>query len=197
MATSLYMITNAKLTGKETQKDWQRIVAELQNLQMDTISYFNADNEYIQQKGHWEYQIESEIDRKLPFCVDFYGPYYITPRLYTNIGILDTIYRYELLYRIYNSDWFDEFRTDIYNIITIIGGTEVIYLADNACYKLATYLERMAWENVPYEDIKMKMIEELGAPVREYSQLNYDTLSYSNIKEFFLDDFRDLKNKEL
>lgn len=49
----------------------------------------------------------------------------------------------------------------------IIGGTEVIYLADNACDKLSTYLECMAWENVPYEDIKEKMLQEFGQPLTD------------------------------
>lgn len=106
------------------------------------------------------------------------------------------IYKYRLLYEIYEFDWFASFRNDLYNIVKIIGGTEVIYLADNACDKLSRYLECMAWENFPYEEIKQKMIQEFGHPVTDYSKLNYDTLTYRKIEEFFLDDFSDLKQNE-
>lgn len=53
----------------------------------------------------------------------------------------------------------------------------------------------MAWENVPYEDIKEKMIQEFGQPITDYSKLNYDKLTYRKINEFFLDDFSNFKMK--
>lgn len=195
MGTSLHLITNSRLTGKETQKDWDKIVNELNQLKMDTTSYVNANNEIIKEYGHWDYEIEVE-EEDLPFNVDFCGPFHIQPRLYSKIGVIYTIYKYRLLYEIYDFDWFASFRNDLYNIVKIIGGTEVIYLADNACNKLSTYLECMAWENVPYEEIKQKMLQEFGQPVTDYSKLNYDTLTYQKIEEFFLDDFSDLKQKE-
>ena len=195
MATSLYLITNSKLTGKETQKDWERIVGKLDQLKMDTTSYVNAQNEIVKEYGSWSYDIEHE-EEYLTFNVDFVGPFHIQPRLYSNIGVIYTIYKYSLLYEIYGCDWFGSFRKNLYNIVKIIGGTEVIYLADNTCDKLSTYLECMAWENVPYEDIKEKMLQEFGQPLTDYSKLNYDTLTYAKIDEFFLDDFNDLKMKE-
>lgn len=195
MATSLSLITNSKLTGKETRKDWDRIVIELNQLQMDTTSYVNANNEIIKEYGSWCYEIEAE-DEDFPFNVAFSGPFHIQPNLYSNIGVIYTIYKYRLLYEIYDFDWFASFRHDLYNIVKIIGGTEVIYLADNACDKLSYYLECMAWENVPYEDIKEKMLQEFGKPITDYSKLNYDRLTYRKIDEFFLDDFSDLKMKE-
>lgn len=194
MATSLLLITNSKLTGKETQKDWDRIVRELEQLQMDTTSYVNAKNEIIKEHGNWGFEIEEEED--FPFNVNFDGPFPILPTLYSNIGLISTIYRYDLLYNIHSLDWFESFRNDLYNIVKIIGGTEVIYLADNACDKLSIFSEGMAVENVPYEDIKAKMLQEFGQPVKDYSELNYDTLTYQKIDEFFLDDFSDLKMKE-
>lgn len=195
MATSLYLITDSKLTGKEDQNDWKKIIRDLNQLQMDTTSYVNAKNEIIKEYGSWSYEIEEE-DEDIPFNVDFSGPFHIQPRMYSNIGVIYTIYKYRLLYEIYGFDWFTSFRHDLYDIVKIIGGTEVIYLADNACDKLSSYLECMAWENVPYEEIKTKMIQEFGQPVTDYTKLNYDTLTYQKIDEFFLDDFSDLKTKE-
>ena len=105
MATSLYLITNSKLTVKEIQKDLDRIVNELNELQMDTTSCINANNEIIKEYGSWKYEIEQE-EEDYPFNVDFSGPYHIQPRLYSNIGVIYTIYRYRLLYEIYSFDWF-------------------------------------------------------------------------------------------
>lgn len=194
MATSLLLITNSKLTGKKTQKDWERIVDELEQLQLDTTSYVNAKNEIIKEQGNWSFEIEEEED--YPFNVNFVGPFSFLPTIYSNIGLIYTIYNYDLLYKIHSLDWFESFRNDLHNIVKIIGGTEVIYLADNACDKLSIILEGMVLENVPYEDIKAKMLQEFGQPVKDYSKLNYDKLSYQKIDEFFLDDFSDLKMKE-
>jgi hypothetical protein len=195
MATSLLLISNTKVKGKEDSKDWERMVRELDGLNMSTTSYVNAQNEVIKEYGTWRYEVQEEED-EIPFTVDFCGPFHIMPSLYTNICIMNTIYRYSLLYDNYAFEWFRSFRNDLFNIVKIMGGTEVIYLADNACDKLAFYLECMACENVPYEEIKEKMIQEFGQPVTDYSRLNIDELTYSRINEFFLDDFNDLKKLE-
>lgn len=190
MATSLYLTTNSKLRGKVAQEEWDRIVRELNQLQLDTTSYVYEKNEIIKENESWSYNIEEEEEYIL-FNVDFGGPFHIQPRLCSNIGVIYTIYKYRLLYAIYGFDWFISFRYDLYNIVKIIGGTEVIYLADNACNKLSIYLECMAWENVPYEEIKEKIFQDFGQQVTEYTKLNYDTLTYQKI-----DDFSDLKMKE-
>jgi hypothetical protein len=191
MGTSLYLITNSKLTGNETQKDWDSILDALKKLNLEKCSYINENKEIIKETGEWYYQILDE--EEMPYNICFEGPFNYWPDLYGNIGIISTIYRYSLLYKIYSYDWFETFRKDLFNIVKIMGGTEVIYLADNGCDKLATYLECMAWENMPYKEIKQKMIEQFGQPITEYSKLNVEALSYESIKEFFLDDFADLK----
>ena len=185
MATTLCAITNSKLTGTETHQDWDRIVHELNQFQ-----FTDEKKELI----NWGYEIIPE-DKELDifFEVNFYGDFYIQPSLYTNIGILITFNKYRYLYEVYELGWLERFRKNMYNIIKTIGGTEIIYLADCGCDKLSTYLECMAWENIPYEVIKEKMIQEFGQPKTDYSQLKYETLTYSNITEFFLDDFKDLK----
>ncbi len=192
MATSLYIITNSKLTGNETESDWKSIVKKLNDLNFGTISIVNAEGQIIKKNGNWDFEVEKDEDT--PFNVDFFGPFHIQPCLYKNIGIIYTIYKYRLLYEIYEYDWFSKFRLELFKIISIIGGTEVIYLADNGCNKLSAYLELMACDNIPYEVIKEKMINELGNPITDYSKLEYAKLKYSNITEFFLDDFKDLTN---
>lgn len=192
MGTSLLLLTNSKLTGNETKNDWDRIISQLEQLQLGVASYLNANHEYVEETGSWEYFIELE-GKNTPFNVEFEGPHAIFPRLYSNIGVISTIYRFSLLYENYTLHWFNIFRTELYKVVKAIGGTEVIYVADNSCGKISKYLESMAWENVPYEVIKERMIQEFGPPVTDYSKLDYGTLSYENINEFFLDDFSDLK----
>ncbi len=198
MSTSLYAITNSKLTGKETVKDYELIVEKLKALKLGKTSHIEytniakGKNKTIKEKGDWNYQIE-EKNEYFPYSVSFQGPFDITPHLYNHICILHTIYRYSFIYETKTIKWFPKFRNELFQIVTIVGGTEVIWLADNSCDKVGGYLEGMAEEGEPYEKIKKKMIKEMGKPVTDYSLLNYDKLDYRNINEFFLDDFNDLK----
>lgn len=192
MGTTLYAITNASLQGKNNPKDWDRILEQLKNARLNTTSDVDAHGDLIKEHGDWAYELEEDLE--MPFSVDFYGPFQFSPVLYSNIGIIHSIYKYRLLYEIYDSDFFDEFRQELFKVVTAIGGTEVIFLADNSCDKLSHYLEGMAWENEPYTKIKQQLFKELGNPVTHYADLDYNKLAYNNITEFFLDDFKDLKN---
>ena len=131
MGTSLFLITNAKLTGKETKENWDRIMGELAALRMNTTSCVDANNQIIKEHGNWSYYIDTYEDTA--FSVEFEGPFSAVPSFYTNLGIINTIYRYHFLYSNYSLYWFESFRNDLYNIVKIMGGTEVIYLADNCC----------------------------------------------------------------
>jgi len=195
MSTSLYLITNTKLTGNETKKDWDLILEKLKQLNFETTSYTNANFETIKETGDWRYEFDGNEADGFPFHVEFLGPFAFFPSIYSNIGVIDTIYRYSVLYDFvyYGLDWFDSYRKNLYEIVKIMGGTEVIYLADNICVKLSYYLDCMALENVAYEEIKQKMIEEMGLPITDYTKLNRQTFSYETVNEFFLDDFADLK----
>ena len=135
----------------------------LKNLNLETTSYINEKNETIKETGEWYYQIENE--EKIPYSIYFEGPYNMQPRFLKNIGIISTIYRYGLLYNIYSYDWFESFRNELFNIVKIMGGTEVMYLPDSGTNNLVTYLESMAWENMPYDEIKQKMMKEFGLPI--------------------------------
>jgi hypothetical protein len=189
MGTDLYAITNSKLTGKETKADWDRILDALKALKLETTSIVGVD-EIIKEEGDWEYEIDPYDEF---FNVYYHGPFVNLPNLYSDIGVISSIYSYSSLYKLHELDWLDEWRKRLYDIVNIMGGSEIIYLADNGRNKLCKYLELMAWENVPYEEIKQKMIAEFGPPVTDYKSLDYTKLDYSNITEFFLDDFKDLK----
>lgn len=192
MGTSLSILTNSKLTGNETIADCEVILKKLKNLKLTTTSYRNAKNETIKESGDWSYELFDEHEY-LPFSIEFSGPFSLTPVLYKDSCLIESIYRYSLLYQIYNLDWFKEFRQDLFQIILTIGGTEAIYLADNGCDKLCYFLDNMVTQGISYEEIKSKMIMQLGQPVADYSKLDYEKLDYKKINEFFLDDFKDLQ----
>lgn len=186
MGTDLFMITNAKLRGDETQRDWELYLKKFKALEIE--------HNHIRDKGkttsQWSFSIEDVPD--MPFCVNFNSPYIYYPNLYPQLGEIHCLYRYEMLYRFHDLKWLDAVRLDFYNLVKAMGGTEGIYLADNSCDKLNQYLD-MAWEGVSYQKIKQRMFNEMGPPVTDYAKLNYENLDYHNIKEYFLDDFSDLK----
>ena len=91
-------------------------------------------------------------------------------------------------------DWLFDFRKDLFNLVRIFGAKEVVYLADNCCDKLSDYLQCMIMEGVSYADVEKRMRKELGQPVTDLSQLNYDTLTYNNITEFVLDTFEYIRD---
>lgn len=194
MSTSLYILTNSKLKGDETSADFDNILSKLKELKLGKTSYVGSKGNLIQEIGDWSYEIEEDNEElEIIYNVSFNGPFSCTPNLYSNIGIIWTIYKYRLIYEIQEIYWFDEFRNEIFEIVKIMGGSEIIYVADNACDKLSGYLEGMAFNNISYDEIKELMIKEFGQPIKQYNQLDYHKLNYNNINEFFLDDFSDLK----
>ena len=195
MSTSLYILTNAKFDLTENQEYFDNIQKKLQAIPLVRASYYRK-GKFVTEDGDWNYEIQQEDDEGLDyFSIWFNGPYAYSPILFPNICYISTIYRYSTLYQVKEHDWLDSFRKDIYNIIKAVGGTEVIFVADNACDKLDGYLS-MAFENNSYETIKAEMLKEFGEPVTDYAKLDYSKLDYNNITEFFFDDFKDLSKKE-
>jgi len=191
MSTSLYAITNSKFTGNETEKDWNQILVKLKSLNWER-TYRYSKGKYVQESGDWSYSMNDNPE--LSFLAEFDGPFQFCPVIYSNIGLIHSIAHYSYIYQFQDINSFNQFRVHLYKIVQIMGGTEVIFLADNACDKLCHFLESMAIENVPYEEIKEKMIVEFGNPVTDYSKLDDNKLDYRNINEFMLDDFTDLKS---
>lgn len=189
MGTSLFILTNSKLNGNEREADWERIRNQLVALNWEQTSIYQ-NGKYIQETGEWVYYLNNVASSNT--VAEFEGPFNFTPDFYMNIGVIHSIYRYALLYEIHHLDWFTTFRKSVFDLVQIMGGTEVIYVADNACDKLSEYVG-MAWENTAYEQIKERMILELGIPVTDYSQLDVSKLDYRQITEFVFDDFGDLK----
>ena len=198
MGTDLFILTNCKLRGNEPTDYFDDILRKLKDLKLKRTFHTNAQGERIQQHGDWTYRTEAaQPENDLPFRVEFEGPFSFEPVLYTNVGVVFSSYRYSALYKLYELNRLDSFRKELFGVITCIGGTEAVYVADNSCDKLSGYLENMAQENVPYEEIKSRMIGDLGEPVTDYSQLQSNLLNYRKITEFVFDDFANLQaNKQ-
>jgi hypothetical protein len=192
MSTSLFAITNSKLTGKETETDFDRILAELKSLNLKHPVSF-VKGKWVED-DEWEYGRDDYDDF---YSIHFNGPCCYFMDLYLNAGKIDSIYHYSDLYNFYDgkvSYYIDNFRKELFNIVKIMGGSEIIYLADNCCDKLHDYLSMLEDYNISYEEIKEKMIQELGNPIVDYKQLDIHHLNYGHITEFVLDDFSDLIN---
>jgi len=189
MGEDLFAITNSKFTGNETEKDWDQILEKLKSLNLEKTLRVEND-ELIRMKGDWSYSIN--VDPELSFLVDFDGPFQFDPLIYSNIGVIGTFLNYSILYHTQKLSLFNEYRKRLFDIVRVFGGTEVIFLAYEECDQLSHILDKMALQNVPYEEIKEKMILEFGNPVTDYSKLDSEKLNFGNITEFILDDFSDL-----
>lgn len=185
MSVSLFAITNAKISGKETTEDWNNYLEKFKALNL--AHAINYDGSIDDTK--WNYWIDEKTeDTEFEVHYETPTPYAVT--FYAKTGYISTIYRYQRLYEFVDLDWHQQFREDLWRILQIMGGTEVIFLGH--LDKLYLY-EEMVITGEDYETVKAKMISEFGAPVTDYHKLDYWSLNYDNITEFFLDDFADFK----
>lgn len=194
MATDLHAITNSKPLSSFSEQERVEILKKLKALNWERFKYPRIvdDKEiWLETQGEWEAELDEEV--KYP-DIYYSSPYPISFYLKENLGIVTFIYKYRFLYDISNDDEsILAFRKDLLDFISIFGGTEVYFLADNACDKLSNFLELQAFENTSYETIKTGLLKEFGKPVTDYRSLDYSTLNYGNITEFVFDDFNDLK----
>lgn len=194
MATDLYAITNSKPLSSFTAEELSEILKKLKALNWERFKYprIKDDKEiWLEAQGQWEAELDEEA--KYP-DIYYSSPYPISFYLKENIGIVTFIYKYRFLYDINNNDEaILAFRKDLLDFVSIFGGTEVCFLADNACDKLSNFLELQAFENTSYETIKTGLLKEFGKPVTDYRSLDYNILNYKSITEFVFDDFKDLK----
>lgn len=200
MATDLYIISNIKTSKEEVVRNKDIYLKKLKALGLGHISICQSDNTSKKLEGDWWYELNEEELKELGCkeLIYFNSPFEFDVSLYEGCLEISTIYKYIDLY-----DWIThdgeyykgEFRNKVFEIISIFGGTEVIYLADNGCDKLSKYLELKVWEGVSFIDVKNEMKQD-NVPFRnDFNNLNTKNLSYSNISEYLYDDFSDLINK--
>ncbi|AMC11923.1 hypothetical protein Lupro_11885 [Lutibacter profundi] len=206
MSTSLFIISNIKTSKEEVELRKDEYLKKLKNLNLEHTSVLSADNTFVKSEGDWEYEYpmiynektDSQIlDPDNPELIYFTSPFVFDVAIFEESLVLATIYKYRYLYedsKINFIDNFNKFRKNIFDIISIFGGTEIIYLADNGCNKLSSYFELKVLEGVSYNQVKNEMLHDGTAIERDYMKLKIDTLSYGNITEYIFDDFSDFKN---
>lgn len=217
MSTLLYIVSNIKVSLEKvlTRKDW--FVEQLnQNYYYAPIfTGFDIELEKIN-NNDWGYELPMtwcfETDKAIPDTdipdhIIFESPsssFYIIA--YNESLVLATGYKLSQLYYDSTFDDFVEipfdyedfnqkvanFRKSIYSVLSIFGGTEIIYLSDGSCGRLFNYLTKIE-EGESYQKVKKQMFAE-GLPiVRDYSLLNTKGLDYKDVKEYVFDDFDGIK----
>ncbi len=193
MSTSLYMITNAPHNPKKAG-DYSHILKDLKKLNIEKSSYWNSTGDKtIKEHLDWSCQIFEPDNFNKYHRVEFEGDFMNSPTAVGYNWHLYTGYTYDIIYKNFEIDWFMDFRTEIFEMIQLLGGSEIIYVADNGGHALCKYLS-MSEEGVSYDKIRKKMQNDLGDPITDYTKLDYETLDYQNITEYFLDNFRDMKS---
>lgn len=208
MATYLYIISNINTPKEEVLANKEIYLKKLKALQLEPTSYLRIiDNKetWLKSEGDWKYELpglyDDATDSMLPDnetkeIIYYSSPFVFSVTVYENCLELSTIYKYRYLYENDKElfvENFNEFRKNVYDIISIFGGTEIIYLADNGCNKLGKYLELQVWEGHSFNQVKTKMLND-GTPIeRDYNKLKLENLNYCNIKEYVFDDFKDLQ----
>lgn len=200
MGTNLYLIAKIKTSKEEVELHKDIWLQKLKELNLD-----HCTNAYFQKlTGDWDYEFPMVYDPKTDTEVPdeetaeliYYGsPFVFSVYIYPECLLISTIYRYSFLYSFKNSytDYFYEFRENVYNILNVFQAEkEIIYLADNCCDKLGKFLELQVWEGVSYEQVKLNM-KAMEIPfVKDCYTLDVNTLNYRNITEFIYDDFEDI-----
>lgn len=202
MATDLYIISNIKTSKEEVARNKDVYLKKLKALDLGHISICQPDNSSIKLEGDWTYEFDEDIYNEETLkelgckeLIYFNSPFEFDVSLYEGCLEISTIYKYIDLY-----DWITldgeyykgEFRNKVFEIISIFGGTEVIYLADNGCDKLSSYLELRVWEGLSYNDVKNEMKQDNVPFSNDFNNLSTKKISYSNIKEYLYDDFKDI-----
>jgi len=205
MSTSLRVISNLSLSKTEVLKNKDLLVEKL-----NSIGKTIPNSSLIKNQKKWTYEITGFNNDNLYLLKDS-SPYieffdfseiswfYIS--IYPECIILNSSLHYADLYRKFERDVFLElpfqyeelkaFRTEIYQLISVFGGSEIIYLADNDCNKLNNYLNKIE-EGVGYDEIKEQMKNDGTTIVRKYDQLDSAKLDYRKITAYFFDDLVDV-----
>lgn len=192
MGTTLCAITNSRsFDFNDISAVAEPIVTALNQIPFTVSQSYDYRGPEQIEKGAWEYEVREENEPPL-IEIDGTSVFYLS--LYANITEISSIYRYHLIYRAKELDWWQKARKELYAIVKTVGGTEVIWLPDQSYDLLVPYMCDMVWEGASYADVKNQMLQDLGEPVKDYNRLSLDTInSEKPVRQWFLDDFADLK----
>lgn len=208
MGTILHAISNIQISKADILAKKEDYLKQLKALKLEhtlTPTHYSngAFKEYVTDEGDWEYELPKkynrvtdnlEPDHDNKEVIYFDSPFVFQIGIYESCLEITTIYRYNYLYSIGKTDALNAFRKNVYDIISIFGGTEIIYLADNSSDVLSEYLCNQVWEGTSYLEIKNDILKKDISLVADYKKLNAETLTYSKTKEIVFDEFKDLKS---
>ncbi len=172
MATDLDGIFNFGLKGLRDRNVFDKWLEDLKALNLEKAH----DHDGIEEIGEWESYItgyggddSSENEPNLPYEVTFEGPFMQKITLMDDISTISTFFRLHILFN--QPEWFFDFIKNVYSIIKIFGGNELIWLSSlgNASYSSIYQCE--VWENTPYEKVKELLIEQYGTPKTTYKEM--------------------------
>lgn len=114
----------------------------------------------------------------IPFQVRFSGPTMFHLEISDKIAVIDSNKVLDFLFNQEPSVLFDLFINDIHKALTILGGTELIWLAEFGSSSIyATIFQNHVWKQKTYDQVKNVLLQEIGKPV-----------SYLEIKNFYDND---------
>lgn len=182
MGTSLIAICNSTTLEVNTATA-ETFLSKFKSLSLTRA--VNSDGTIDQ--ADWEYSI-CDFNNRLR--IEFESGTRFAPVVYNSISEISTILKINVLYDNFKLDWFQDFRKELFSIVQILGGTEILYMADNG-HPLDEIYDKVGEDGVTYQDIKAMLQEQFGPPITDYSKLSLDD-SHSIPREYFLDEFNDL-----
>ncbi len=198
MATDLDGIFNVGLKGIRDKKVFDQWLAELKKLDLTIARYPDAEGNYHDEVGEWEYEtsgfggddpIDAD-DPSVPFQVLFEGPYMYKIVLSDDIAQIPTFYRLKILFE--QPDFFDKFIDEVHRVVKVFGATEITWLSSLGSASYSGIYQSEVWENVPYEEVKKSLIKEYGQPINYEEAKKYGDdffKAYEDLDRFVVDSF--------
>lgn len=188
MGTSLSPIANAGFANKNKSK----LVKEIRQY------LYKNSNPPIHHVGLNSPELESVIPvfyDEEPDSISFEDNSFFSPWIYKNVSECMSSLRYwhilnpEELY--YSNKYSFSWRWDLYTLVRLLGGNEVLYLADNSHYlDFSSLIDK---GGITYLEIKAAVTEIYGPPIKLLDQKLNQKEFYLKNRIWFYDDFEDFK----
>ncbi len=189
MSVILKIICDNKFGFKYTRKFAEETIQKVKKINLELSQRYDGT---IHKRQKWEYRLENYTKGKSAGkSIRIMGNAIFDFNIFKNAVIIGSHFKYWIIFDKDDKEWFLAFRKEVFKIITFFGATEIIYLMDNYDHLCVYYLD--IEEGLSYEEVKSKLLKDYGSPVTDYSKLNLKRNRKGNLKQYFLDDFKDLK----
>ncbi len=125
MSTLLIPICNHSLSFDKTEDTAGYVLKGLRDLDWGKDQFAKVNGRIYPERADWNYDINREEGE--PLSISFHSEFSCYfPTIFEQCAEITTTYRLSLIYRNYSLDWFRDFRADLFKIVSLIGGDEVI-----------------------------------------------------------------------